>query len=477
VRLDRLLTEAGIALEALRGDASVDVLDITLDSRVVQPGWLFCAMPGSRVDGHDYVDQAVENGAAALVVERPLEPAAARAIPQVVVPSARIAMAPLASALFGHPSRSITVVAVTGTNGKTTVAHLLASIWRAAGVPAGVIGTLSGARTTPESCDLQRQLAGLRDGGAGAVVVEATSIGLMQHRMDSVDVDVAVFTNLSRDHLDYHGTMERYFDAKAMLFEPSRAQRAVVNLDDRYGQLLSDAAQIPTIGYSLADIDGLEVGPLHSSFTWRGQRVDLPLGGRFNVSNALAAATAASQVGVAVEQIVAGLNTVPSIPGRFEPVVQGQPFVVLVDYAHTPDGLEEVLKSVRQAVPGVKVSVVFGCGGDRDATKRPAMGEIASRLADVAVITSDNPRSESPDAIIAAVQAGTVSHHGSTVLVEPDRRAAIALALGQAGSGDVVVIAGKGHETTQTIGSEVLPFDDRVVAAEELARLGWMGSS
>ncbi|MCU1344427.1 MAG: murE [Acidimicrobiia bacterium] len=465
------MNEAGIGPEALRGEGSVEVADLTLNSRAVEPGWLFCAVPGSRVDGHDFVDQALERGASALLVERPLD----RDVPQVVVPSSRLAMAPVASALFGHPSRQMTVVAVTGTNGKTTVAYLLASIWRAAGINAGVIGTLSGERTTPESCDLQRRLAGWRDQGATAVALEATSIGLLQHRVDAVDVDVAVFTNLSRDHLDVHGTMERYFAAKALLFEPARSRRAVVNLDDRYGQLLTDAAQIPTVGYSLAEAESLEVGALQSSFVWRGQQVVLPLGGRFNVSNALAAATAAAETGVDIAAIAAGLRTVEQIPGRFEPVIAGQPFLVLVDFAHTPDGLEEVLKTVRQARPGARVSVVFGCGGDRDASKRPAMGEIASRLADVAVITSDNPRSEPPDAIIAAVQSGTVSHQSSTVLIEPDRRAAIALALARAEPGDVVVIAGKGHETTQTIGSEVVQFDDRVVAAAELGKLGWMG--
>jgi UDP-N-acetylmuramoyl-L-alanyl-D-glutamate--2,6-diaminopimelate ligase len=463
--LDQLL--GGVEVLDVRGDpASTDVTAITHDSRAVVPGSLFCCVPGARVDGHIFAGQAVEAGAVALLDERVLAVGAT----QVVVPQARAAMAPVAAAFFGHPSRDLQVVGVTGTNGKTTTVHLLGSIFEAAGRPARLIGTLTGERTTPEAPELQGRLAAFRDEGAKAVAMEVSSHALALHRADAVWFSVAVFTNLSQDHLDFHESMEDYFAAKARLFEPSRAAVAVVNVDDPHGRLLLESAPIPTVPYSLRDAEDVRVGPEASMFRWHGEDVRLALGGRFNVANALAAATAALHVDVSVADIARGLSAASPVRGRYEPVRVGQPFAVLVDYAHTPDGLEQLLRSVRETVQG-RLLVVFGAGGDRDRDKRPAMGEVATRLADEAVLTSDNPRSEDPGAIIDAVRAG--AHQAGVLRVEPDRRAAIAYAVGRAQAGDVVVIAGKGHETSQQFADRSVAFDDRAVATEELARLGW----
>jgi len=465
--LDQLL--GGVEVLDVRGDpASTDLTAITHDSRAVVPGSLFCCVPGARFDGHEFAGQAVDAGAVALLDERvlPLE------VTQVVVAGAREAMAPVAAAFFGHPSRQLPVVGVTGTNGKTTTVHLLGAIFAAARRPAQLIGTLTGERTTPESSELQARLAAFRDEGAEAVVMEVSSHALALHRADAVWFSVAVFTNLSQDHLDFHETMEDYFAAKARLFDPVRAALGVVNVDDPHGRLLLESATIPIVPYSMADASDVRVGPTASTFRWRGEEVRLSLGGRMNVANALAAATAALQLEIGVGDIVRGLASAPPVRGRYEPVTAGQPFAVLVDYAHTPDGLEQLLSSVRETVQG-RVLVVFGAGGDRDRDKRPAMGEVASRLADEAVLTSDNPRSEDPGLIIDQVRSGASA--AGVLHLEPDRRAAIAGALKRAHDGDVVVIAGKGHETTQQFADRVVPFDDRAVAAEELERLGWSG--
>jgi UDP-N-acetylmuramoyl-L-alanyl-D-glutamate--2,6-diaminopimelate ligase len=280
-----------------------------------------------------------------------------------------------------------------------------------------------------------------------------------------------VFTNLSRDHLDYHHDMDSYFEAKARLFTPDRCASAVVNIDDPWGRRLAGELEVPWEPVSLGLVEETQIGLLSSRCRWEGVELRVPLGGRFNLANALAAAVAARTMGVAPATIAAGLAAAGPVPGRFEPVDAGQPFTVLVDYAHTPDGLEQVLREARDVAAGHRVLLVFGCGGDRDATKRGPMGEVASRLADQAVLTSDNPRSEDPGAIIEAVLSGVSDR--SRIIVEPDRRAAIGAALDLAGDGDVVVIAGKGHETTQTTGDRVEPFDDRVVAREALVRRGW----
>ena len=478
MRLDRLLGD----LEVLhtRGDpGATEVTAITHDSASVVPGALFCCVPGERRDGHEFAPAAVAAGAPALLCERTV---AGLDVTQVVVPSVRLAMGPAAAALFDHPSRRTPVVGVTGTNGKTTTTHLLAAALQAAGRPAEVIGTLSGARTTPEAPDLQARLAELAARGTAAAL-EVSSHALVQHRVDGTWFSVAVFTNLSQDHLDFHPSMDDYFAAKASLFTARRVAVAAVNTDDPWGRRLLDmvTGTLPVRAFSLADAADLEVGARGSTFRWAGQPVRLRLGGVFNVTNALAAAVAAHELGADPTAVAEGLSSVTSVPGRFEEVDAGQPFTVVVDYAHTPASLEQVLTAARAGVTGAggngsgpgRVLVVFGCGGDRDRAKRPAMGEAATRLADVAVLTSDNPRREDPLAIIEEVRAGV--SRPEVLVVEPDRRAAIARALASARPGDVVVVAGKGHEAVQVTGDEVVPFDDRVVVREELARQGAPG--
>jgi UDP-N-acetylmuramoyl-L-alanyl-D-glutamate--2,6-diaminopimelate ligase len=323
-------------------------------------------------------------------------------------------------------------------------------------------------RTTPEAIDLQRTFREMLDAGDVACAMEISSHALELRRAEGIHCTASVFTNLSQDHLDFHGSMEDYFEAKAALFDPSRAAVAVVNADDPGGRALLERARLPTRPFSLQDAADLRVGHAASTFRWEGERVQLGLGGRFNVVNALAAATAARELGVVPADVARGLSSAPPVPGRFEPVEGGQPFAVVVDYAHTPAGLEQVLGAAAETAEG-RVLVVFGCGGDRDRAKRPEMGEVATRLADLAVLTSDNPRSEDPMAIIDDVRAGV--RRPEVLRVEPDRRAAIALALSEAGPGDVVVIAGKGHETEQRFAGHSVPFDDRVVARQELDQL------
>jgi UDP-N-acetylmuramoyl-L-alanyl-D-glutamate--2,6-diaminopimelate ligase len=421
-------------------------------------------VPGQQVDGHAFASDAVRAGAVALLVEQRL----AIDVVQVQVPDARIAMAIAAAELWRHPSRRLQVIGVTGTNGKTTVAHLIGTILSSAGRPCPVLGTLTGARTTPEAPDLQAALSNFLDRGAAAVAMEVSSHALALHRVDGLHFALAMFTNLSRDHLDFHGTEAAYFQAKARLFDPDLSARAVVNLDDPRGRLLRDAALIPTVGYALADAADVQLSPGGTQFRWRGAPMSVPLAGRHNLSNAIGAATAAAELDISVDAIARGLASVPRVPGRFEPVEAGQPFRVVVDYAHTPDALARVLEAAREITPSPgRVILVFGCGGDRDPSKRAPMGRVASRLANLVVLTSDNPRHEDPGAIIAAVRGGL--DPATPTIIEPDRRAAIADALREARDGDIVVIAGKGHETTQVIGDVELPFEDRTVASELLA--------
>ncbi len=442
------------------GPQDVEVQGITHDSRAVSPGAMFVCLRGATSDGHGFAADAVRLGATVVVSEHTLGVGAT----EVIVDDTRAMIGPLSSAVYDHPSRALTVVGVTGTNGKTTTTHLLAAILRASGRTPGIIGTLSGARTTPEGPELQSLLAGFLAEGRSAVAMEVSSHALALQRVDGTRFAAAVFTNLGRDHLDLHGSEQQYFAAKARLFTPDFTGLGVVNLDDKYGQLLADACEIPIVGFRLADAEELAVTPTSHAYRWRGQHVRVPLGGRFNVSNSLAAATTAAELGVTTEEIVAGLAALPSIPGRFEPVDAGQSFSVVVDYAHTPDGLRVALHAAREAVGTGRVIVVFGCGGDRDHEKRPLMGALAADLADRVVVTSDNPRGEEPAAIIESIVRGVDARYVGNVTVEPDRRKAIASALADARPGDVVVIAGKGHETTQTIGTRVLPFDDRAVA-------------
>jgi UDP-N-acetylmuramoyl-L-alanyl-D-glutamate--2,6-diaminopimelate ligase len=487
VTIDPPATDRGTPLAELiaatpdarvHGDAGVLVADVTYRSSEARPGSLFFCVPGSRVDGHDFADRAVAAGANVLVVERPLD------LPcvQVVVRSVRGAMGPMSAAFFGHPSDRLTLIGATGTNGKTTTTYLLESMFRAAGATPGVIGTtgvrIAGRtvpfdRTTPEAPDLHRLLASMVEAGVRAAAMEVSSHGLDQHRVDGARFDCAIFTNLSQDHLDYHGTLERYFVAKARLFTRELAKRAAINHDSPEGLRLIEETPVPTVSFGLRDgadvqATGVQVSASGISFTLGGTRFASPLRGTFNVYNCLAALTAARQVGVEDEAIAEGMASLKGVPGRLEPIEVGQQFTVLVDYAHTPDSLENVLRAARELTVN-RLVIVFGCGGDRDRGKRPLMGE-ASGLADLAILTSDNPRSEDPNAIIDAIEAGA-RRAGGHYVVEPDRREAIRTALAGARPGDVVVIAGKGHETGQEFADHVVPFDDRLVAAEELASI------
>jgi UDP-N-acetylmuramoyl-L-alanyl-D-glutamate--2,6-diaminopimelate ligase len=495
VRLHELL--GGIGVLGWVGDRSVDVSAITHDSRRAGRGSCFACIPGAVTDGHLYAPAAVDAGAVALLVERELD----LPVAQARVVAVRAALGPAAAAFYGHPSRHLHCLGVTGTNGKTTVTYLLEAIARAAGERVGVIGTVGARidgsalpleRTTPEADDLQAILARMREDGVRTVAMEVSSHALDQHRVDGTWFAAACFTNLSQDHLDFHGSMEAYFEAKARLFDPARTGAAAVNVDDQHGVEIARRAReagLAVMTFALSDArqrapvdvaaDDVETGGSGTRFALvvpgTGERatVESPLLGSFNVSNALAAATTAVAAGLPLEAVVAGLQSPLAIPGRLERVVgpPDHPFTVLVDYAHTPDALDCALDAARGLAPGGRVIVVFGSGGDRDRQKRPAMGRAAATGADTVVLTSDNPRSEDPEQIARAVLDG-LRDGPANVVVELDRRAAIRDALHAARAGDVVVIAGKGHETGQTIGERTIPFDDRVVAREELGALG-----
>jgi UDP-N-acetylmuramoyl-L-alanyl-D-glutamate--2,6-diaminopimelate ligase len=468
-------TTIGAALERLErsvvlrtaGSMQTAVTMVTHDSRAVGPGAMFCCVRGERANGHDFAAEAVRSGAAALLVDHELD----LPVSQLVVGDVRRDMGWIAAAVAGHPSRSMKVVGVTGTNGKTTTTHLLAGILAEAGMPCEIIGTLSGARTTPEAPDLQRTLTTAIEAGKTSASIEVSSHALALHRVDGTRFAAGVFTNLGRDHLDVHGTVERYFAAKARLFTSELCDVGVVNLDDVHGRLLADSAEIRLVGFSTDELSDVDVFADRHSYVWRGTPIEVALGGSFNVSNSLAAATTADVLGIDRTAIAEGLRMAPHIPGRFESIDVGQPFSVIVDYAHTPDGLRVALDAARQAAAGKRVIVVFGCGGDRDREKRPQMGEVASTLADLVVVTSDNPRSEEPSEIVASIISGVPDEYRRRVASDVDRRSAIDEALRAARSGDVVVIAGKGHESTQTIGTKVLPFDDRAVARTLLENL------
>jgi UDP-N-acetylmuramoyl-L-alanyl-D-glutamate--2,6-diaminopimelate ligase len=478
VDLGRVIS--GLAPRAVVERAPVEVLDLAHDARRAVPGALFFCVRGERADGHDFAAEAVANGAVALVVERPLE----LSVPQVVVDDSRIAMAVAADEFFGRPTEELRLAGVTGTNGKTTTAYLLYSILEHAGLRPGLLGTIesriggerrASVRTTPEAIDLQRTFRELLDSGDRSCALEATSHGSELHRLDRVRFAALAFTNLGQDHLDFHGTMERYFEAKRRLFVESRPP-AAVNVGDEYGRRLADELRAlghePLVTFGFAD--DAEVQPEAVELAETGARlraagIDLHthLRGRFNVENVLAAVAVSRLLGLDDQAIAAGVSAVRGVPGRFEPVEEGQPFSVFVDYSHKPDALEHVLRTARELAEG-RLICVFGCGGDRDRGKRPVMGRIASELADVAIVTSDNPRNEEPEAIIEEILAGV----SREVEVEPDRREAIARAVELAQKGDVVVIAGKGHEQGQEIAGQTLPFDDREVAREALRRLG-----
>jgi UDP-N-acetylmuramoyl-L-alanyl-D-glutamate--2,6-diaminopimelate ligase len=459
------------------GAGDLDITNLSYDNREVAPGGLFFCVPGYTRDGHDFAPDAIQRGAVALVVERPLN----LDVPEILVPSVRAAMAPAAAAFYGDPTAALEVVGVTGTNGKTTTAFLVRAVLEAAGRQTGLLGTVKSViggvehevqRTTPEAIDLQRTFRQMLDAGDRACVMEVSSHALALRRADAVHFAAAIFTNLTQDHLDFHRTMEDYFAAKRILFVDAAPGAAIVNVDDRYGARL--AAELPRASTFALRSDaefranGVETGLGGSRFNVDTPDGSLelrsPLRGEFNVYNVLGALVAARALGVPAATCAEAIATAGQVPGRFETVDEGQPFAVLVDYAHTPDSLENVLRAARK-LTDARLHVVFGCGGDRDRGKRPLMGEIARRLADSVVVTSDNPRSEVPDAIIADILDGA----GTDVLHDPDRRAAIALAIGDAAAGDVVVIAGKGHEQGQEFeAGQKVPFDDVTVAREIL---------
>jgi UDP-N-acetylmuramoyl-L-alanyl-D-glutamate--2,6-diaminopimelate ligase len=449
MQLERLI--AALAPTDVVGGAAVEIRELAYDAREVPRGSLFFCIRGATADGHDFAAEAVERGAEALVVERPL----GLDVPQLVVPSVRAAMPRAAVEFFGDPTAQLPVAAITGTNGKTTTAFLLWSILSAAGRRPGLltnverkVGTEVRAvgLNTPESIDLQRLFRQMLDGGNAGCVMEATSMASVKGRLDGTRFAALVFTNLTQDHLDFHGTMDDYFEAKRRLF--TQAAKAVINVSDAYGARL--AAEIPdAITFRSDD----ELGG-----------IELKLRGQFNVGNALAAAAAARALGIDDDAIKRGIAAVERVPGRFDEVDEGQPFTVLVDYAHTPGALESALGAARELTRG-RVICVFGAGGDRDRNKRPLMGRVVAELADLAIVTSDNPRSEDPAAIAAAVVDGL------DLEVELDRRCAIERALDVAHDGDVVVIAGKGHEQGQEIAGRKLPFDDREVVRDALRRL------
>jgi UDP-N-acetylmuramoyl-L-alanyl-D-glutamate--2,6-diaminopimelate ligase len=467
------LVDAPLAPEA----ADVQITGLAFDNRDAGPGTLFFAVPGFTRDGHDFAPDAVERGAAALVVQRPLE----LLVPQIQVPDARAAMAPIAARFHGDPTAALAVVGVTGTNGKTTTCFLIRELLAAGGVQTALLGTVKSViggqeaalqRTTPEAIELQAAFARMRAAGDQACAMEASSHALALHRVDAIHWAAALFTNLTQDHLDFHPTMEDYFLAKRRLFEVCEGVR-VVNVDDPYGRRL--ARDFPDAVTFAIDHDAqLRATDVRSTLTGSTFRLDgtplrTPLPGRFNVSNVLGAIAVARALGVDDAVIADALAGAGRVPGRFEPVDEGQGFAVLVDYAHTPDSLVNVLRAARELTRD-RVIVTFGAGGDRDTAKRPLMGRAAAEGADVVIVTSDNPRSEDPEAIIAQILAGI---EREDTIVEADRARAIALAVGAARDGDVVVIAGKGHEQGQEFeGGRKLPFDDVTVAREALrARL------
>jgi UDP-N-acetylmuramoyl-L-alanyl-D-glutamate--2,6-diaminopimelate ligase len=432
---------------------------------------MFCCIVGENIDGHNFAEVAVANGAVAILVERRLEVE----ITQVVVSDVRFSMGYLAAELFNRPSQKLNVIGITGTNGKTTTAHMLASILRQHGWTTSVIGTLTGARTTPESTDLQRILADELAQGNKAVVMEVSSHALALGRVEGTSFKAAVFTNLGQDHLDFHKSIENYFSAKARLFTNHFTSLCIVNRDDVHGSLLIDMLskdkEVKCESFGLSDVKEIYADASKISFDWQNQKIEAPMGGHFNVMNALAAATAAAKLGVTVSDIAKGLAAASAVPGRFETVNAGQPFSVVVDYAHTPEALQNVLLAGREIVGAdAQVILVFGCGGGRDQLKRPKMGVIATKFADLVYITSDNPRHEDASMIAQEVLQGVSNDHGvsSKVTIELDRRLAIAIAFESAKPGDIVIIAGKGHEATQTIGSDETPFSDVQVSRELL---------
>jgi UDP-N-acetylmuramoyl-L-alanyl-D-glutamate--2,6-diaminopimelate ligase len=476
----------GTAVLSVAGSLEGTVSGLACDSRKVVPGDLFFALPGARSHGADFLAEAVSRGAVGVIASGEMPP---MKVPWIRVSDARAAMADLACAFNGFPSASLAVAGVTGTNGKTTTAWIIRHLCEAVGRSCGLIGTVryilpgiveEASRTTPESIDLERMLARMRDGGFKAAALEVSSHALLQHRVGGVEFDAAVFTNLSQDHLDYHGTMEEYFSAKELLFrhlslQKGKKGKAVINADDRYGRRLIDRIQhVPVITYgqgSNCDYRASNIACSAMGTTFRldakgrSYLVRTPLIGLFNVYNTLAALAAASSMGLELRRAVTASASIPQVPGRLERVPGRRNFQAFVDYAHTPDAIENVLKALRQLGPA-RLITVFGCGGDRDRSKRPLMAGAAEKHSDVVIVTSDNPRGEDPLAIIREAEKGlSGKHHGSFV----DRGSAIRRAVEIAGPGDILLIAGKGHEGYQETATGRQPFDDVSVTARIMA--------
>ncbi|MGA7570356.1 MAG: UDP-N-acetylmuramoyl-L-alanyl-D-glutamate--2,6-diaminopimelate ligase [Candidatus Aquilonibacter sp.] len=463
------------------GDSAREIASIEIDSRRVTPGALFVALAGEHTDGHAFIQAAVQNGATAVLLEEARALDVPDSVTAIAVPDSRRALSVVAAAFYGDPSRAIDVLGVTGTNGKTTTTRMIAAIVETSGRPCGVIGTVGAhfrdrswtlAQTTPQPPELHSLLAQMRELGAWAVAMEVSSHALALDRVEDVHFRVAALTNITRDHLDFHQTIEAYAAAKHRLFHMTQA--AVLNIDDEHGArwLPEVRRKVPTLSYSLrADADlvaqNIEPDASGSSFEVDNTAMRVHLPGLFNVQNALAAIGVAITLGIDLDTCARGLDTLVRVAGRMEHVSGGD-IDVVVDYSHTPDSLENALVALRETTPH-KLAVVFGCGGDRDRGKRPEMGRIAAAFADRIYVTSDNPRSESPQAIVAEIETGIGAHPH---VAEVDRRAAIVRAIDEAAPGDVVLIAGKGHETYQIIGTQTLPFDDAQVAREALAARG-----
>ncbi|MFJ8488177.1 UDP-N-acetylmuramoyl-L-alanyl-D-glutamate--2,6-diaminopimelate ligase [Streptomyces sp. NPDC094038] len=472
---------------------TVDVTGITHDSRAVRPGDLYAALPGARLHGADFAAQAAGLGAVAVLTDPTgADRAAATGLPVLVVDDPRARMGELAATIYGRPGRDLLQIGITGTSGKTTTAYLVEGGLKTTR-STGLIGTvemrigderIKSERTTPEATDLQALFAVMRERGVEAVAMEVSSHALVLGRVDGCVFDIAVFTNLSPEHMEFHSDMEDYYRAKAQLFTPDRSRRGVVNVDDEYGRRLAREASVPVVTYSAEghpDADwraaDVHIGPMDSTFTVLGPEdvrvaAKSPLPGPFNVANTLAAIVALAAAGLDPQTAADGIAAVPGVPGRLERVDAGQPYLAVVDYAHKTDAVESVLRALRKVTKG-RLHIVLGCGGDRDRTKRAPMGAAAARLADSAVLTSDNPRSEDPLAILATMLEGAASvpaHERGEVLLFEDRAAAIEAAVARAHPGDTVLVAGKGHEQGQDIAGVIRPFDDRQVLREAIQK-------
>ncbi|MCK8823678.1 UDP-N-acetylmuramoyl-L-alanyl-D-glutamate--2,6-diaminopimelate ligase [Fuchsiella alkaliacetigena] len=483
---------ADLDYQRLQGDLTVEITGIAYDSRKVEAGEIFVCIDGFTQDGHNYIEEAIENGAQALLVEREIE--APNWIPIIKTADNRLALAVVSAEFYDHPSRKLKVVGVTGTNGKTTTTYLVNSILREAGYKSGLVGTIENQigdrnleteRTTPEALDLQSLLAEMVEEGVTHVVMEVSSHALSLKRVNQIDFDIAIFTNITQDHLDFHDSLEEYLAAKRILFaelDDDEEKTAIINIDDPYAEDILKSSRPATLTYSIekdANLKAREItiSPTGVDFlaeTANGElELDLNLTGLFNVYNTLAALGVGIALGIDSDDIKAGLEKVEGVAGRFEIINEGQDFGVIVDYAHTPDSLENILETAQDFVEG-RIILVFGCGGDRDRTKRPLMGQIAMELADFSIITSDNPRSEDPQAIIDDIEVG-IKEQGKIAkqdyLIIEERRQAIRQGIELAEAQDLVFIVGKGHETYQILKDKTIPFDDRQVAREALAEL------